>query len=81
MDESPDHVPTLIEQGHGRPLESPDNSSMRNPQFTTRSMGVADTSPSVPRRDNEGAYKQVGEHPSIASTGPRLGGSTRGYTS
>jgi hypothetical protein len=43
--------------GHGRPLESPDSSSKRNPQFATRSMGVADTSPSVPRRDGEGAYK------------------------
>jgi hypothetical protein len=43
--------------GHGRPLESPDNSSARNPQFATRSMGVAETSPSVPRRDGEGAFK------------------------
>jgi hypothetical protein len=37
--------------------------------------------PSVPRRDGEGTCKQDGEHPSIASTGPRLGGSTHGYTS
>jgi hypothetical protein len=43
--------------GHGRPLESPDNSSTRNPQFATRSMEVAETSPSVPRRDGEGASK------------------------
>jgi hypothetical protein len=43
--------------GHGRPLESPDNSSTRNPQFATRSMGVAATSPSAPRRDSEGAFK------------------------
>jgi hypothetical protein len=43
--------------GHGRTLESPDNSSTRNPQFATRSMGVAATSPSVPRRDDEGAFK------------------------
>jgi hypothetical protein len=42
--------------GHGRPLESPDNSSMRNPQSATRPMGVAETSPSVPRRDGEGAF-------------------------
>jgi hypothetical protein len=67
--------------GHGRPLESPDNSSMRNPQFVTRSMGVAETSPSVSRRDNEGTYKLVGEPAPIASNGPRLGGSTHGYTS
>jgi hypothetical protein len=37
--------------------------------------------PSVPRRDNKGACKQDREHPSIALTGPRLRGSTRGYTS
>jgi hypothetical protein len=33
------------------------NSSTRNPQFVTRPMGVAETSPSVPRRDGEGALK------------------------
>jgi hypothetical protein len=34
--------------GHGRPLESPFNSSMRDPRFATRSMGVVDTSPLCP---------------------------------
>jgi hypothetical protein len=67
--------------GHGRPLEPPDNSSSRNPQFATRSMGVAETSPSVPRKDGEGTYKLVGEPAPIASNGPRLGGSMHGYTS
>jgi hypothetical protein len=43
--------------GHGRPLEPPANSSTRNPQSATRPMGVAETSPSVPRRDDEGAFK------------------------
>jgi hypothetical protein len=43
--------------GHGRPLEAPDSSSTRNPQSATRSMGVVETSPSVPRRDGEGAFK------------------------
>jgi hypothetical protein len=43
--------------GHGRPLEPPTNSSARNPQSATRSVGVAETSPSVPRRDGEGAFK------------------------
>jgi hypothetical protein len=42
--------------GHGRPLEPPDSSSTRNPQSATRSMGVVETSPSVPRRDGEGAF-------------------------
>jgi hypothetical protein len=43
--------------GHGRPLKPPANSSTRNPQSATRSMGVVETSPSVPRRDGEGAFK------------------------
>jgi hypothetical protein len=43
--------------GHGRPLEPPANSSTRNPQFATRSMGVVETSPSVPRKDDEGTFK------------------------
>jgi hypothetical protein len=30
--------------GHGRPLEPPVNSSTRDPQFATRTMGVVDTS-------------------------------------
>jgi hypothetical protein len=44
-------------------------------------MGVAKTSPSVPRRDDEGAYKKIEELAPIASNGPRLRGSTHGYTS
>jgi hypothetical protein len=44
-------------------------------------MGVAETSPSVLRRDGEGTYKLLGEPALIASNGPRLGGSTHGYTS
>jgi hypothetical protein len=42
--------------GHGRPLEPPASSSTRNPQSAPRSMGVVETSPSVPRRDGEGAF-------------------------
>jgi hypothetical protein len=37
--------------------------------------------PSVPWRDGEGAYEQDGENAPITSNGPRLGGSTHGYTS
>jgi hypothetical protein len=44
-------------------------------------MGVAETSPSTPRRDGEGTYKLVGEPAPIASNGPRLGGLTHSYTS
>jgi hypothetical protein len=43
--------------GHGRPLEPPANSSARNPQSATRSMGVTETSPPVPRRGGVGAFK------------------------
>jgi hypothetical protein len=66
--------------GHGCPIESLDNSSTRNPRFTTRSMGVVDTSPPVPRKDGEEVHEQDREHALIASNGPRLGGSTHGYT-
>jgi hypothetical protein len=44
-------------------------------------MGVAETSPSVPRKNGEGAYKLVEEPTPITSNGPRLEGSTHGYTS
>jgi hypothetical protein len=44
-------------------------------------MGVTETSPSVPRRDGEGALKkQVVKLYPIASNGPRLGGLTHGHT-
>jgi hypothetical protein len=43
--------------GHGRPLEPPTRSSTRNPQSATRSMGVVETSPSVPQRDGEAALE------------------------
>jgi hypothetical protein len=60
--------------GHGRPLESPDNSSTRNLQSATRSMGVAETSPSVPRRDGEGAFKYKSESsPRLPRMGPGSG--------
>jgi hypothetical protein len=59
MDVSPDHAAYPYRTGHGRPLEPPTNSSTRNPQSATRPMGVAETSPSVPRRDGEGALKKT----------------------
>jgi hypothetical protein len=43
--------------GHGHPLEPPASSSTRNPQSASRSTGVVETSPSVPRRDGEGALR------------------------
>jgi hypothetical protein len=60
--------------GYGRPLGLPDNSSTRNPQSATRSMGVVETSPSIPRRDGEGAYKNKSESsPRSPRTGPGSG--------
>jgi hypothetical protein len=56
--------------GHGRPLEPPASSSTRNPQSATRSMGVVETSPSVPRRDGEGAFKAKTES---SPRSPRMG--------
>jgi hypothetical protein len=57
MDVSPDRAAYPYRMGHGRPLGLPANSSMTNLQSATRSMGVAETSPSVPRRDGEGTLK------------------------
>jgi hypothetical protein len=37
--------------------------------------------PSALRKGDEGAYGQAGELAPITSSGPRLGGSTHGYTS
>jgi hypothetical protein len=37
--------------------------------------------PSIPRKDDEGVCKQVGELTPIAWNGLRLGASTHGYTS
>jgi hypothetical protein len=59
---------------HGHPLELPNNSSTRNPQSATRSMGVVETSPSVPRRDGEGTYYCKSESsPRSPRTGPGSG--------
>jgi hypothetical protein len=57
MDVSLDHAAYPYRMGHGRPLEPPTNSSTRNPQSATRPMGIAETSPSVPWRDDKGALK------------------------
>jgi hypothetical protein len=81
MDESPDHEPTLIERGMGvhlnRPLTAqreirnlrPDRWGLRRPHPPSRG-GTA-----------RARLKQDEELTSIASNGPRLGGSTHGYTS
>jgi hypothetical protein len=67
--------------GHGRPLEPPANSSTRNPQSATRSMGVVEPHPPSRRGTARARLKQDEELTPIASNGPRLGGSTHGYTS
>jgi hypothetical protein len=81
MDESPDHEPTLIERGMGVHLNHlitaqrgirnprPDRWGLRKPHPPSRGGTVRERS------------KQVEELTPIASNGPRLGGSTHGYTS
>jgi hypothetical protein len=81
MDVSLDHKPTLIKRGTGVHLNLP----------LTAQRGICDSRParweswtphpSILQKNDEGAYKQVGEITPIASNGPRLGGSTHGYTS
>jgi hypothetical protein len=81
MDVSPDHESTLIERGTNIHLNYPlsaqrgirDSRPVRWESWTPHS--------TVLRKDGEGAYKQVRELALIASNGPRLGGSTHGYTS
>jgi hypothetical protein len=68
MDESPDHEPTLIARGMGIHL---------NHLITTR-RGICNPSHEGTPRERS---KQVGELAPITSNGPRLGGSTHGYTS
>jgi hypothetical protein len=81
MDVSPDHEPTPNEWGT--------NVHLNHPLIAQR--GIHDSRParweswtphpSVMRKDGEGAYRQVGELAPITSSGPKLGGSTHGYTS
>jgi hypothetical protein len=60
--------------GHGHPLESPVNSLTRNPQFATRSMGVAATSPSVPAEGRRGSVQNKSQSsPRSLQTGPGSG--------
>jgi hypothetical protein len=59
--------------GHGRPLESPANSSTRDPRFATRSMGVVDTSPLHPAEGWRRGVRTSRRAAPIASNGPGLG--------
>jgi hypothetical protein len=81
MDVSPDHEPTLIERGMGVHLNHSITAQRGTHNSRPAQWELWMPHPSVPRRDGEGACEQDGEHPPIASIGPRLGGSTRGYTS
>jgi hypothetical protein len=81
MDVSLDHEPTLIERGTNVHLNHP----------ITAQRGIHDSRParweswtphpSVLQKDGDGAYGQDGELAPIVLSGPRLGGSTHGYTS
>jgi hypothetical protein len=81
MGVSSDHELTLIERGTDVHLNHP----------LTAQSGIRDSRlarweswtphPSALQKDGKGAYEQVGELTPIASSGPRLGGSTHDYTS
>jgi hypothetical protein len=81
MDESPDHEPTLIEQGMGVHLNHPITArrGIRNPRPDR--WGLQKPHPSSRGGTARERSIQVGELAPIASNGPRLGGSTQSYTS
>jgi hypothetical protein len=81
MDESLDHEPTLIERGMSVHLNQPITAQrgIRNPRPDRWGL----QKPHPPSREGTARKrsKQVRELAPIASNGPRLGGSTHGYTS
>jgi hypothetical protein len=81
MDASPDHELTPIERGMGVHLNHPLTAQRGIHDLRPTRWEMWTPHPSVPRKDGEGAYTQVGELAPIALSGPRLGGSTRDYTS
>jgi hypothetical protein len=81
MDVSLHHEPTLIKRGTNVHL-NPSLSDQRGIRDSRPALWESRTPhPSVLWKDGEGVYKQVVELAPIASSGPRLGGSTHGYTS
>jgi hypothetical protein len=81
MGESPDHDPTLLEQGMGVHLNHSiaARRGIRNPQ-PDRS-GLWKPHPPPHEGTVRARLKQDGELTPIASNGPRIGGLTHGYTS
>jgi hypothetical protein len=81
MDKSPDHKPTVIEQGMGVHLNHPipARRGIHNPRPDRWGLWK----PPPPSRGGTARahLKQDGELAWIASNGPRLGGSAHGYTS
>jgi hypothetical protein len=81
MDESPDHEPTFIERGMGVHLNHPLTArrGIHNPRPDRWGLWR----PHPPSRGGmaRARLKQDEELTAIASNGPRLGGSTHGYTS
>jgi hypothetical protein len=81
MDMSLDHEPTLIERGTDVHLNHP-ITAQRGTRVSRPTRWESWTPhPPVPRKDDEGAHEQDGEHPPIASNGPGIRSSTHGYTS
>jgi hypothetical protein len=81
MDESPDHEPTLIERGMGVHLNHPlaARRGIRNPRPDR--WGLRKPHPSSRGGMARARLERDGGLAPIASNGPKLGGSTHGYTS
>jgi hypothetical protein len=81
MDESPDHEPTLIERGMGVHLNHPlaARRVIRNPR--SNRWGLRKPHPPSRGGTARAHLEQDVELAPIASNGPRLRGSTHGYTS
>jgi hypothetical protein len=81
MDESTDHEPTLIEWGMGVHLNHPITAQRGICNSQPARWGLQKPHPPSHGETARERTKQVEELTPIASTGPRLKGSTHGYTS
>jgi hypothetical protein len=81
MDESPDHEPTLIERGMGVHLNHPPIARRGIRNSRPDRWGLWKPHPPSRGRTARARLKQDEELAPIASNGPKLGGSTHGYTS
>jgi hypothetical protein len=81
MDESSNHEPTLIEWGMGVHLNHPITAQRGIRNLRPARWGLQKPHPPYHGEMARESTKQVEELAPIASNGPKLGGSTHGYTS